>query len=115
MTFKNKIIIGFGAALAILILVSVVSFTSLSQNGKDRALVTHTYVVMEKLDAVLANLIDAETGQRGFLITGDSNYLESYRDASKRVDAEIGTLHRLTADSSQQQERLDRYSILSLP
>ena len=65
MTFKNKIIMGFGAALAILILVSVVSFMSLIQSGEDRAWVTHTYIVLEKLDAVLTNLIDAETGQRG--------------------------------------------------
>src|SRR5260221_14731643 len=65
MTFKNKITMGFGAALTILILVGVVSFMSLSQNGNDRAWVTHTYVVLETLEAVLTNLTDAETGQRG--------------------------------------------------
>jgi CHASE3 domain sensor protein len=65
MTFKRKIIAGFGTALAILILVGVVSFRTMVQNGEDKVWVTHTYIVLEKLDAVLTNLIDAETGQRG--------------------------------------------------
>jgi len=108
MTFKNKIIIGFGAALAILILVSVVSFTSLSQNGKDRALVTHTYVVMEKLDAVLANLIDAETGQRGYIITGEVSYLEPYNNSRTHVNQNLADLRSMTADNLAQQRALDR-------
>jgi signal transduction histidine kinase len=107
MTFKNKIIMGFGAALAILILVSVVSFTSLTQNGKDRASVTHTHIVLEKLDAVLTNLIDAETGQRGYIITGEVSYLEPYSDARAIVNQNLAELRTLTADNTNQQRALD--------
>jgi len=107
MTFKNKITIGFGAALTILILVSVVSFMSLSQNGNDRAWVTHTYVVLEKLDAVLTNLIDAETGQRGYIITGEVSYLEPYNNARAHVYQNLAELRTLTADNTNQQRALD--------
>jgi methyl-accepting chemotaxis protein len=108
MTFKNKIIIGFGAALAILILVSVVSFTSLFQNGRDRALVTHTYLVLGKLDAVLANLIDAETGQRGYIITGEVSYLEPYNNSRAHVNQNLADLRSMTADNPAEQRALDR-------
>jgi signal transduction histidine kinase len=107
MTFKNKIIMGFGAALAVLILVSVVSFMSLSQNGNDGAWVTHTYVVLEKLDAVLTNSIDAETGQRGYIITGEVSYLEPYNNARGHVRQNLAELRTLTADNANQQSALD--------
>jgi CHASE3 domain sensor protein len=107
MTFKNKIIMGFGAALAILILVSVVSFMSLIRSGEDRAWVTHTYIVLEKLDAVLTNLIDAETGQRGYIITGEISYLEPYNDARAHVNQNLAELRALTADNPTQRHALD--------
>ena len=46
--------------------------------------VTHTYMVLERLAALLSVLKDAETGQRGFVITGDEAYLEPYVKARTR-------------------------------
>jgi PAS domain S-box-containing protein len=100
-------------AASLLLLTSALLILAQAKYTETARLMDRTREVSLHSVQLLSTVKDAETGQRGFLITGDSNYLESYRDASKRVDAEIGTLHRLTADSSQQQERLDRYSILS--
>ena len=41
--------------------------------------ITHTYLVIGHLDDLLSELKDAETGQRGFIITGDQKYLEPYQ------------------------------------
>jgi signal transduction histidine kinase len=107
MTFKSKIIAGFGAALAILILVGVVSFRTMVQNGEDRAWVTHTYLVLQKLDAVLANTVDVETGQRGYILTGEESYLVPYNDGLKRVQENLKQLRELTAENSTQQRAMD--------
>ncbi len=49
---------------------------------------------------------DAETGQRGYLLTGDEDYLTPYKDAVARVSFLQGQLQRLTADDFAEQDRL---------
>ena len=107
MTFKSKIIAGFGAGLCVLILVCVLSYRSLAQNVDDIRWVTHTHIVLEKLDAVQGGVTDAETGQRGYIITGQQAYLDPYNDALNHVDQNLKDLRALTADSAVQQHNLD--------
>jgi signal transduction histidine kinase len=107
MKFKNKVIAGFGTALAILILVGVLSYRSMVQSDDDRQWVTHTHQVLEKLDAVLTNLLDIETGERGYIITGEGSYLDPYNDALDRVHQNVKDVRELTADNSVQQRALD--------
>ena len=49
---------------------------------------------------------DAETGQRGYVITGETSYLEPYQGAHEAVDQKLKRLLELTADSPIQQRRL---------
>ena len=107
MTFKNKIIAGLGTALVILILLGALSYFSMIRNGEDRVWETHTHLVLEKLDAVLANLLNAETGQRGFLLTGGVSYLEPHNDPLEHVHQNVKELRNLTADNPAQQYSLD--------
>jgi signal transduction histidine kinase len=108
MTFKFKIVAGFGAGLAILILVGVLSYESLIRTAEDRVWVTHTHLALEKVDAVLADLLDAETGQRGYILTGDPSYLVPYTDSLSRINRDVKELRELTADNPVQQHSLDR-------
>jgi len=108
MTFKNKVIAGFGTALAILILVAVLSYRSMVQSDEDRQWVTHTHLVMEKLDAVLTNMLDIETGARGYILTGEASYLEPYNNAFDRVRQNLKDVRELTVDNPVQQRALDR-------
>ena len=100
MTFKTRIIAGFGAALVLLICVGMSLLLSVVQNANERQWVNHTHLVLEKLDSVSANLIDAETGERGYLLTGKESYLEPYNGASSRVHENSKDLRELTADNS---------------
>jgi signal transduction histidine kinase len=68
------------------------------------ARVNQTYDVLAALDGALATLTDAETGQRGYLVTGRENYLEPYRVAVTSVGAHIADVRRLTQDNPRQQE-----------
>ncbi len=108
MTFKNKIVAGFGTALAMLIFVGVLSYRSMVQNGEDRRWVAHTHEVLEDIEGLLTELDDAETGQRGYVITGEDVYLGPYNDAVGRVPQDLKKLRELTFDNPVQQHSLDQ-------
>ncbi len=94
-------------ALAILFFVGVFSYDSTRQNEKDRQWVMHTHRVLEKLDSVLANLVDAQAGVRGFLLWGKDLFLDPYNNALSHVDQNVRDLRELTADNPVQQAALD--------
>ncbi len=71
------------------------------------AWVTHTHEVLENSQRLLSALQDAETGQRGFLITGAPAYLEPYESSVSRIHEQLGRLRELTRDNPLQQQRLD--------
>jgi CHASE3 domain sensor protein len=108
MTFKNKISAGFGTALAILVLVGVLSYRSMVQSDEDRRWVTHTHQVLEQVDTVVTDLLGAETGERGFILTGETSFLDPYNDAFAHVNGDMTELRRLTSDNPVQQRTLDR-------
>ena len=66
----------------------------------------HTHEVLTEVRDALSLLKDAETGQRGYLITGDPKYLEPYDAVVARVRERFRRLKELTADNPDQQERL---------
>ena len=54
MTFRNKLIMGFGAALCILLLIGALSYQRFLQEDSDQKWVAHTREVLEELDTALA-------------------------------------------------------------
>ncbi|HEU4880722.1 MAG TPA: CHASE3 domain-containing protein [Longimicrobium sp.] len=79
---------------------------SLDRRRDSTQWVQHTYRVIGHLDAVYARLVDAETGQRGYIITGDTAYLAPYRHADAQTHALLATLRRETRDNAAQQAAL---------
>lgn len=70
-------------------------------------MVTHTHLVLEKIDAVLTELLNAETGQRGYVITGEESYLGPYHTSVAHIHQTLKELRELTGDNATQQRRLD--------
>ncbi|MEH2396425.1 CHASE3 domain-containing protein [Nostoc sp.] len=97
----------FVIAVAIMTGVGVVSYLSLLQYKENAQWVTHTLEVLEKTKEVMSLLKDAETGQRGYLITGKERYLEPYRTATGKITQKVKALRQLTVDNPNQQRRLD--------
>jgi len=79
---RTKISVGFGFTLAIFLVVGIVAYRSVTQQTEAADWVAHTREVQNQLTQVLSNLQDAETGQRGYLITGVDGYLAPTRTAS---------------------------------
>ena len=108
MTFKSKLIAELAAASAVLLLVAILSYRSLTRNVADRRWVTHTYQVLQKLDDLQIGMAGAETGQRGYILTGENSYLHPYENALAQILQNVRAVRELTADNPNQQRSLDR-------
>jgi methyl-accepting chemotaxis protein len=106
-TFGKKIAAGFAISFALLAGIGVVAYRSTVSLTKTSYLVAHSHIVLDTIADVLSRMKDAETGQRGFVITGDDAYLEPYRSGRDSVDNLVKDLRELTADNPRQQKRID--------
>ncbi|MGA3343993.1 MAG: PAS domain S-box protein [Terracidiphilus sp.] len=70
--------------------------------------VDHTDQVIGQSRRLLKLTVDMETGERGYLVTGNEAFLQPYQEASKVIDFEYQALYRMVADNSLQQARLER-------
>src|ERR1700743_2666734 len=68
--------------------------------------VAHTWQTLNSVERILSSLKDAETSDRGYLLTGDSAYLAPYNIAKANLPQELNELQRLTADNPEQQQRI---------
>jgi signal transduction histidine kinase len=105
--FRGKLIAGLTAACFVLILVAALTYSALAHNTVDRQWVTHTLLVLERLSDLQSRIADAETGQRGFLLTGDKTHLEAYENSLTEIPASLHAIRELTSDNPLQQRNLD--------
>ncbi|WP_432545642.1 methyl-accepting chemotaxis protein [Kineococcus sp. SYSU DK004] len=105
-TIGHKLAAGFGVAGVFLVGLSAVSFSTTSTLLDGEASVAHTHEVLDALDAVTGSLKDAETGQRGYLVTGEERYLEPWTTGQRAAVEELDRVASLTADNAGQQERV---------
>src|SRR6202022_275972 len=83
--------------------VSYRNITGLMDKGR---WVTHTHEVLNGVENLLSLMKDAETGQRGYIITGQQSYLEPFNQATGKIHQQVSELRRLTADNPNQQEAI---------
>jgi PAS domain S-box-containing protein len=95
--------IGFGSAILLLVVVGIISYTTLKNLLDSNKLVAHSNEVIEKLERTLSIMKDAETGQRGYLLTGNKHFLEPYTGAYQNALNQVSEIKKLTADNIEQQ------------
>lgn len=95
------------AVFAILVAIGALSYNSTQRFLNNDRWVTHTYQVTVRLDKIISDLKDAETGQRGYLLTGDTQYLQPYQSGRSAVQEDIKEARILTEDNPVQQRNLD--------
>lgn len=106
MTLSSKAIAAF--ALIILVCIGALSYWSEVRNEEDREWITHTLLVVEKLQAIRIDITQAETGQRSYMLTGQDRYLELYLAGLSKMRQDAAELADLTADNSTEQEAIRR-------
>jgi CHASE3 domain sensor protein len=77
----------------------------------NRDLVVHTYQVISAVERAFSDIQDAETGQRGFIITDDEKYLDPYQHALRTSPETLSKVRQLSVDRPEQLERLDTLEV----
>lgn len=102
----------FVISLFIIFFVSGVSYKHISNLSDSTNMVVHTYKVNVELEQIMSYLKDAETGQRGFIITNDSIYLAPYISSRVKINNTFIYLKELTKDNQIQQSNLRELNAL---
>ena len=103
---------GFGVPIAMLIVLSVVSYRTVVTSTAGTSWLRHTHQVLERCAGLLSATQDIETGYRGFALTGDNRFLVSYEEGLANAPAELAGIAMLTADNQSQQRHIARLTTL---
>lgn len=103
---KYGIVILFSTV--ILATISSVVYENISKLSDNMVWVNHTNEVLIEIEQLQSSLKDAETGQRGYLLTGVDSYLDPYQNSVQNVEESFVKLKSLTSDNQNQQKRLSK-------
>ena len=104
--FDRHLRLGYGVSIVILLAVTALSYLALQSLLRSNRAVQHSNEVVQTLEKVLSVMKDAETGQRGYLLTGKDTYLEPYNGAYREAHLLTSQLLELTADNHGQQAHI---------
>lgn len=105
-TLKNNLRLGLGLSLIILFISSLASYVSIGNLIKSTELVKHSDEVILNTENIISYLKDAETGQRGFLLTGNKVFLTPYYGASDSAALILKKVELDTKDNNLQQKNV---------
>jgi len=105
-TLKNNLRLGLGLSLIILFISSLASYVSINNLIKSTELVKHSDEVILTTEAVISTLKDAETGQRGYLLTGNKIFLQPYYGSTDTAMAALNRIEAQTKDNVVQQKNV---------
>ncbi|KXX70921.1 CHASE3 domain-containing protein [Flammeovirga sp. SJP92] len=112
LNITTQILIGF-AIVTISVIVSIyISHINSNKIIKSADWVVHTQEVLTQLGNIEALLVDLETGQRGYLITGKLEYLEPFINSKKVIYQELTSIRELTADNIRQTVKIDSLRLM---
>jgi PAS domain S-box-containing protein len=105
---ESKMVLGFAISLLALAGLGWLSYRTTTNLVTTEKWVAHTQEVISALEAGHAILTDAETSQRGYLLTGEDAFLKDSQKAQTEAKHWLDQLHGLIADNPEQQQRLDQ-------
>ncbi|WP_129645044.1 methyl-accepting chemotaxis protein [Peristeroidobacter agariperforans] len=112
MSFANlkintRLMVAFGIIVAILMGLITAAKVSQGNQLQSQDMNIHTYEVIQQADRILQALINMETGQRGYLMTGTDSFLEPFQSGQKAFEEGFNAIRDLTSDNQAQQRRLE--------
>jgi CheY-like chemotaxis protein/CHASE3 domain sensor protein len=97
---------GLAAVLVFFLISGGIAYLNIRILREDNQSIVHSHQAIITLDGLLSSVKDAETGQRGFLLTDNEHYLEPYDAALPAITSQLDELSRLTRDNPTQQDRI---------
>ena len=112
LSFRQQVFAGFAVSVLLVLLVGILSYKSISQLESDSALVDHTQKVIKTSSSLLQLMIDAETGMRGYVATGEDTFLDPYKPALPAIRFDLEQLRDLVSDNPEQAKRVEALSAM---
>ena len=106
-TFAQRLGLGFALAGLTLLLVAIFGYQTTQHLIENDRLVGHTHAVREQIASLRSNVAEAESAERGYVITAQDVFLTPHERALANVRNAFASLRRLTADNPVQQRRLE--------
>jgi signal transduction histidine kinase len=103
---ERKTMVMLGLASLILVSLNLLFYRSFIKQKETSDRVNRSKQILQNLENVVSSVTDAETGQRGYLLTGQESYLEPYNRAVKTINPQIAVLKILMLADSEQQQQL---------
>ncbi len=98
--------LAFGSAILALLVVVVISYRSIILSTESYQSVRHTHEVLENLQDLLSAMHSVESSYRGFALTGEEAFLESYHPSILRLEQDETIIRNLTVDNPVQQRQI---------
>lgn len=96
----------FVVSIFAILFISAITYKHIDSLSNSSKWVNHSYDVNLELERLMSYLKDAETGQRGFLITRDSSYLQPYVEAKPKIERSFTIIHEYVKDNEDQANNL---------
>ena len=106
MKFKTQLFLGTGTILGLMVAIAIVVYYNVNLLIRDSKWVTHTYVAIEYGDSIVNSLLNMETGMRGFLITGQDEFLVPYQKGQQDLKTIMTQVMEHVNDNPEQVELL---------
>ena len=104
---KAALQIGVPALLALIAWNAYLAVTHLKRVEKSAALTLESSAIQAELSGLLKDVTDMESGQRGYLLTGDAAYLQPYTDAKSRIEMDFANLRTGLSNRTQREQLLE--------
>ena len=108
--FRTKLLSGYGLILILMTAITLVVFFSVKSLVENFGWVDHTHVVLAEASSIEAAAVDMETGMRGFLLAGKSEFLAPYSNGNKTFNSLLNSLSNTVSDNPDQVKLLQEIS-----
>ncbi|MEH6347288.1 MAG: CHASE3 domain-containing protein [Bermanella sp.] len=112
MSIRSKLMLLLMVLFFAVIANAIFTFVLDGYGEKKLNLVIHTHEVLTESERLLGAMTNAETGQRGYILTKSSDYLEPYHIGISDSKKHLSHLFNLTSDNQNQQNRLEKINVL---
>ena len=106
-TLGKKILTGFIICSLALVVVAVISFRNSEKLINSNQLVVRTHEIIHEFEQIMVIFVDAETGERGYIITGNANLLGPFNDSRSKLSGHVARIRELTKGNPVQQNNID--------
>jgi CheY-like chemotaxis protein/CHASE3 domain sensor protein len=112
--FDRKILTGFISCSLVLLIVASISFRNSEKFLDTNRWVNHTHEVLYEFEQILLTSVTAESGVRGFIVSGNETFIETFNDSKKSLFEQIDRVREITRDNSLQQSNIEEMEKVAL-